>query len=91
MTKKSIFGRKFFSSFWTLKNPNFFFTIFRARKKIFFFGVEKKLGYSFDAEKSDLSVYEVFNTFPALYAAQKTFILFFPETEHSLNPLDEML
>ena len=36
-------------------------------EKIFFVGVEKKFGYSFDIESSNLLIYEVFGAFPALY------------------------
>ena len=32
-------------------------------EKIFFVGVEKKIGYSFDVESSNLSVYDVFGAF----------------------------
>ena len=42
--KKSIFGRQFFFIIFDLKKPEILFTIFRGRKKIFFFGVEKKIG-----------------------------------------------
>ena len=38
-------------------------------KKIFFFGVEKKNVYSFDAEKVDLSIAGVFGTIRALFLA----------------------
>ena len=37
---------------------------FRFRKRIlYFFGVEKKLGYSFDVKNCGLSIYEVSNVF----------------------------
>ena len=42
--KKVDFWSEFFSSFWTLKIRNVFFHDFSSSKKMFFFGVEKKLG-----------------------------------------------
>ena len=32
-------------------------------EKIFFVGVEKKIGYNFDVKIHDLSIYDVFRTF----------------------------
>ena len=75
--KKVDFLSNFFCIILDLKKSENFCSRFFELEKIFFSELKKKVGYSFDAEKSDLSVYEVFNTFPALYAAQKTFILFF--------------
>ena len=51
------FFRKFFQSI--------FFDFFLGLEQIFF-GVENKLGYSFDVKFSDLSIYGVFRAFGAL-------------------------
>ena len=53
-----------FENFNNKKTENF------STSKLFFFGVEKKLGYSFDAEICPLSIYEVFRTIPALQPCQ---------------------
>ena len=37
--------------------------IFVELEKIFFVGVEKKIGHSFDVKNSNLSIYEVFRVF----------------------------
>ena len=61
------FSGKFFVNFFRRK----IFENFLMRKKlIFFFGVEKKIGRSFDAKIYDLSIYEVFSTFWALQPLQ---------------------
>ena len=45
------------------KNFDFFFD---REKKYFFSELRKKIGYSFDAELSELSIYEVFKAIRAL-------------------------
>ena len=53
-----------------LKKHQFQKHIFETSKKNIFFGVEKKIGYSFDAEIHPLSIYDVFRAIPALHPYQ---------------------
>ena len=53
--------RKFFDFF-----PNFFHFFFRSTSENLFFGVEKKVEFSFDVTNWDPSIYDVFSTFWAL-------------------------
>ena len=43
-----------------------FVCFFLLRLTKFFFGVEKSIGYSFDAENPDLSIYGIFSVHRAL-------------------------
>ena len=49
--------------------PESFSDFFLGPKKYIFFEVEKKIGYSFDAENWELSIYEVFRAIWALWEA----------------------
>ena len=54
-----------FLTFFTFEkiSKNFNFLFFDREKIIFFSKLKKKLGYSFDVENCNLSIYEVFNSF----------------------------
>ena len=51
-----------------------FFWIFPSKKILFFLKLKKKIGYSFDAEKSYLSIGGVFRVIPALLHARKSYL-----------------
>ena len=59
-----------FPGFWKIlkKNLRFFFDL----KKKFFFGVEKKVGYSFDVKNWDLSIADVFRAIRAILLPEKS-------------------
>ena len=71
--KKSTFSMKIlwfpidiFMFFHFSKNFTFFKIFFRSIKKYLFSELKKKVGYSFDVEKVDLPIYDVFSAFWAL-------------------------
>ena len=51
------------------------FELFFRTQKIFFFGLEKKVGYSFDVKLYDLSIYEHFRAIPGLLTDLRSYYL----------------